>query len=73
MSVVAIEWFEAAIEAVRARGRDFEAPGQDLTTSEVEQLTNSFRLGRTPEEAAHLLGGGQLTPRPWLVQGEAQL
>lgn len=61
-------WFEATISAIRAGGRDFDAT--ELTTTELEMLTNSFRLGRTPEEAAKLLGGGLLTLRPWVVAEE---
>ena len=60
MSTLPVEWLDGVVTAARERGRDFDV--RELTSTELEILSTSFKVGRKPEEAATILCGGVVYP-----------
>jgi hypothetical protein len=58
-----VEFLDDVVTALRERGRDCDA--SELTTSEIEQIANGHRVGRSAEQTAAVLAGERYTPRTW--------
>jgi len=55
-----VEWLEGVAAAAQERGRPLDI--EHITSTELDQLWTSYRVGRKPEEAATILCGGLVRP-----------